>query len=153
MKNIFLLLITLSISGQLFAQRPPKPTNEKIQALKVAIFTEELALTTKEAKSFWPLYNEYETKVKKIDKENRRISTDLETKSDKEIEAGMEKHFQLKEQKINLEREYYKKFKKVIPLQKVAKIAVAQRKFKRRLVGEMRRQGKGGRQGKGANRN
>lgn len=146
MKNLFIILIILSVSGQLFAQRPPKPADEKIQAVKVAVFTEELALTTKEAEKFWPLYNEYEAKVKEINKESRRMSADLETKSDKEIEAVMEKRFELKEQKISLEREYYKKFKKAIPLQKIAKIPMAQRKFKRRLVQEMRRQRKEGKQ-------
>lgn len=138
MKNLFIILITLSVSSQLTAQKG-RPAKEKIQVLKVAVFTEELGLTPKEAKNFWPLYNEYDSKVRKIDKEIRRMSASLETKSDQEIETIMEKRFEFQEQKINLEREYYKKFKKIISLQKIAKIPVAQRKFKKRLVSEMQR--------------
>lgn len=148
MKNLLILLMMLSVSSQLVAQKGKgRPASEKIQAVKIAVFTEELQLTSKEAEKFWPLYNEYEDKVKKIDKETREISKDLETKSDSEIEAGIEKRFQLKEQRIDLEREYHERFKKLLPIQKVAKISMAQRKFKKRLVGEMRRQRQDGRRG------
>jgi Skp family chaperone for outer membrane proteins len=148
MKNLLILLMMLSVSSQLVAQKGKgRPASEKIQAVKIAVFTEELQLTSKEAEKFWPLYNEYEDKVKKIDKETREISKDLETKSDSEIEAGIEKRFQLKEQRIDLEREYHEQFKKLLPIQKVAKISMAQRKFKKRLVGEMRRQRQDGRRG------
>ena len=148
MKNLLILLMMLSVSSQLVAQKGKgRPASEKIQAVKIAVFTEELQLTSKEAEKFWPLYNEYEDKVKKIDKETREISKDLETKSDSEIEAGIEKRLQLKEQRIDLEREYHERFKKLLPIQKVAKISMAQRKFKKRLVGEMRRQRQDGRRG------
>jgi len=139
MKNILIVLVMLSFSSQLLAQKG-RPAKERIQAVKIAVFTEELELTPKEAEKFWPLFNEYDAKVRKIDRDIRQMSTGLETKSDSEIETIMEKRFKLQEQKIDLEREYYKKFKKVIPLQKIAKIPVAQRKFKKRLVNEMQRQ-------------
>lgn len=147
MKNLFIVLLTLGVCGQMFAQRPPKHAKEKIQAVKIAVFTEELELTPKEAEKFWPLFNEYEGKLRTIDREIRKMSAELETKSDKEIEAVMEKRFKLQEEKINLEREYYEKFKKVISLQKIAKIPVAQRKFKKRLVSEMKRHRQEHRQG------
>jgi hypothetical protein len=63
-------------------------------------------------------------------KARKQANASIEGKSDKEIEKMIEQRFKLQEQKIKLEREYYKKFKKVLPVKKVAKIPAAQRKFK-----------------------
>jgi hypothetical protein len=137
MKNILFVLIALSFASQLTAQRGGGQGKEKIQAVKIAVFTEELQLTPKEAEKFWPLFNEYEAKIFAIDKQIRDGGKGLDTKSDKEIEKILENRFKLQQQKIDTEREYYQKFKKIISLQKIAKIPAAQMKFKKRLVGEM----------------
>jgi len=129
MRRIFFIATILVLSSQMiWGQHPPR---EKVQALKVAIFTEELSLTAKEAEKFWPLFNDYEKKSRAISKKAKNHDkANIEGKSDKEIEKVIEQRFKLKEQKLKLERDYYKKFKKVLPIKKVAKIPTAQRRFK-----------------------
>ena len=39
--------------------------------MKIAFITEKLSLTTKEAQSFWPIYNEYSQKIEKLRKTKR----------------------------------------------------------------------------------
>ncbi len=58
--NKIILTLFLLISGISFGQQ--KPDWEKIKSLKVAFITEKLSLTSKEAQSFWPVYNEFEEK-------------------------------------------------------------------------------------------
>ncbi len=142
MKNIFVILMLVFFSAQMAeAQRA---SGEKMKALKIAIFTEELDLTTKEAEQFWPLYNEYETKIREIHyKSRKQHKATIEGKSDKEIEKMIEERFKLQEQKVKLERSYYKKFKKVLPIKKVAKIPSAQRKFKLALMKKSKESRKG----------
>ncbi|MGF1926294.1 MAG: hypothetical protein ACQUHE_19130, partial [Bacteroidia bacterium] len=55
---VFLLLFTL-LSGNAFAQGP-RFDNEKIEAAKIAFFTQKLGLSPEEAKVFWPIYNDYQ---------------------------------------------------------------------------------------------
>ncbi|MGB0863979.1 MAG: hypothetical protein ACPG19_05945 [Saprospiraceae bacterium] len=129
MRYILLIAIFGCCASSSYAQ--PKGASGKVKVLKIGIFTEELGLTEAEASKFWPLYNSYEDKIHSI---NKKMYTkgriDWESKTDKEIEVLMERRFKLQEDKLKIEREYYEKFKAVLPIKKVAKIPVAQRKFK-----------------------
>ncbi len=58
-----LLAVTLS-----FGQN--RPDKDKIKSLKIAFITERLDLSTKEAQTFWPIYNEYEEKGRRCAKKN-----------------------------------------------------------------------------------
>lgn len=139
-KILFLcLLATAAYLPQGLAQKGKGEGRAKIEALKVAIFTQELELTTKEAEQFWPVYNNYEKEMRTIDKSIRNICKDLSEKSDDEIAANMERRFTLQEEKIKLERKYYETFKTIIPVQKIAKIPSVQHQFKKRLMQEMRK--------------
>jgi Spy/CpxP family protein refolding chaperone len=130
MKKIFFIGMILAFTAQ-FSMAQRGPAREKMKALQVAVFTEELDLTAKEAEKFWPLFNEYDKKMKELGKAARKKHKEgTEGKSDKEIEKMIEERFKLQENRLKLEREYYKKFKKVLPIKKVAKMPVAQRKFK-----------------------
>lgn len=129
MRYIFLMTIFSFLASVGYAQ--PKDVSDKVKALKIGVFTEELELTEAEAVNFWPLYNEYEDKIRAIHKQMRtKGKMDWDSKTDQEIEALMEKRFKLQEDKLKIERDYYKKFKTVLPIKKVAKIPAAQRKFK-----------------------
>jgi hypothetical protein len=61
------LLLTLICCSQLFffavAQQPNG--NQRMEALKVAYITKNLALTPDEAQKFWPIYNAYSDEIKK----------------------------------------------------------------------------------------
>ena len=138
MKNIFFIIMILGFSISAAQAQKPKQggvLNEKIKALQVAVFTEELNLTAKEAQKFWPLYNEYEKKILALNKKLRASGKkDFDSMSDKEVEKLIESRFSLQEQKLKIEKEYYKKFKKVLSVKKVAKIPLAERKFKMTIM-------------------
>lgn len=135
MKNIIVIFALLAITINTANAQKRKHGKERVKALKIAIFTEELSLTTKEAQNFWPLYNEYERKQRNINSELRKLNKESMTEtSDKKLESMLEKRFKLQDQKLKLERTYYKKFRKILPIKKVIRIAHAHRKFKLMLV-------------------
>lgn len=123
------LLLTVSVIA--LAQPPRGQVREKMKALRIATFTEVLDLNAKEAQAFWPLYNEMEDKMKAIAKgmrpDERPNWSDL---SDAEIEKLARARFKAERQRLDLEEEYFEKFKKVLPMQKVARIPQAERQFK-----------------------
>ena len=66
-RTLYILTISLLlVSGISTAQ--PGSGKEKIESLKIAFITKRLDLTSKEAQQFWPLYNEYNDKIKAIKK-------------------------------------------------------------------------------------
>jgi len=60
---ICLAVFTFSFS---FAQEEKERIREKIKARKIAFITDKVGLTSKEAETFWPIYNEYATIKKDI---------------------------------------------------------------------------------------
>ncbi len=110
---------------------------ERIEAFKVAFFTQKLQLTTEEAQAFWPLYNEYERKREALRKE-MKPSTRPELMSDEELRAHLYKQLDTEARLVALRREYFEKFMEVLPLRKVATIPQAEQQFKRKLLEELR---------------
>ncbi|MFY0672519.1 MAG: hypothetical protein JXQ87_03915 [Bacteroidia bacterium] len=138
------LLMLLSVFA--FAQRPMDgPRNfdrEEAKTLKVGIYTRVLELTTKEAEVFWPVYNEQEEKMQSIKEEQNEIKRELEKNfsdfNDKEIEERVDRMVELRMKEAEIQKEYYAKFKKVLPIKKVALMHRAEMMYKRTLLEKMR---------------
>jgi Spy/CpxP family protein refolding chaperone len=135
MKNIAFLFL-LFIASNLVAQQESK--HEKLEAMKIAFITEKLSLTTKEAQNFWPVYNEYSQKIEKLRKTKRsdlgELKINIENSSDKEIEALLSDVFDAKSKEIELQKEYYSKYTKVLPIKKVALLYQSEHQFKKELL-------------------
>ena len=135
MKNTAFLFL-LFIATNLVAQQESK--HEKLEAMKIAFITEKLSLSTKEAQNFWPLYNEYTQKIEKLRKSKRsdlgELKLNLETSSDKEIEGIIDDVFDAKLKEIELQKEYYTKYTKVLPIKKVALLYQSEHQFKKELL-------------------
>lgn len=124
---------------------------EKIRAAKVAFFTNKLSLSTAEAQAFWPIFNEYEEKHHQLKKKKRSLmmSRFIEEKSDNELIADLRKMHELRQNEVELDKEYLEKYLKVLPPQKVADYYRAERQFSIEVLKNMRRNmdGKHGRRG------
>ncbi|MGE0561706.1 MAG: Spy/CpxP family protein refolding chaperone [Flavobacteriales bacterium] len=118
-----------------------KPNPEKFKAMKIAYLTDKLSLTPEEAQQFWPIYNEFESKKKAERKEFRDDKKDMGKEielSDADIEKMLNERIQLKQDELNLEKEYLAKFKMVLPMKKVGELYKAEESFKRDLLRKMR---------------
>ena len=125
-----LLLIGFSLSS--VAQRGASK-RERVQVLKVAFITEELQLTSTQATTFWPLYNELEDELKALRRQTEK-QPDLSNASDQEIEKWLIQKITLDEQKIALKRRYLKRFEAVITWPQIAKLLHVERRFKNELL-------------------
>lgn len=112
---------------------------EKIMCEKIAFLTTELDLSTKEAQEFWPVYNEY---MKEIENAQKAIYVNYkalneaikEAKPEKEIAECLDKYLKAQEDKAELTTESVKKFRKVLSEEKVAKLYLAEEKFRRNQI-------------------
>ena len=125
------MVITLLGSAQ------PNTKREKIEALRVTFISQKVNFTTAEAQQFWPLYNEYNDKTDANRKAFRQLVnktnvTDFAT--DKDAELYLNSELTLKQKEYELYKEYYDKFKKVLPIKKVALLRKAEDDFKKELI-------------------
>lgn len=135
--TITLLLLTIGIST-IFAQRRGE-SNEKIESFQVAFFTQKLDLTADEAKAFWPIYNQYKIELKALKTEQQQLMKgDYSGMSDKELDKLIAQRFEIKQKQLDLEKQYYLKFKKVLPMEKVAKLPHVERAFRSELLKKMK---------------
>jgi len=142
-KNSLLLVAFLLISTTFFAQGPGSnfhKNSEKIKAMKVEYITTKLDLTPAEAEKFWPVYNEFIDKMQTLAKARRKKMQANKDKdlSDDEINNLIEFNFSTDQKMLDLKREYDKKYKSVLPVQKVGKLYQAEMEFKHELLRKMK---------------
>ena len=128
---IILLFSTCSVVA--VAQRSPEVRDKKVQADRVAVFTEVLNLTPSEAEGFWPVFNEYLDKREEIQAQ-LKPTAQLDGMNDTEVDDYVKKYFDLRQRELDLEKDLGQRLRKVLPLRKIAKIPVAEREFREALV-------------------
>ena len=145
MKNKFYIafLFFLFTSMTAFAQRGRggEEMSEQLKAMRVAMITQNLNLSSDEAAKFFPIYNEYSDKrenIKRQLKENRRDSKNL---TGSKLEASFKKSFELREQEVALEKLYFEKFKTVVSVEKIRELYRTERQFRRMLLKELAKRG------------
>jgi len=132
-KRIFIFGIALFCIVQLFAQGRPGEGAQRVRAMKVAFITQRMNLTPEEAEKFWPLQNEFEAEQKKI-RNQFRPESDLTTLPDAEIERAITNLFEMEEQIVRLKKMYFVRFRKVVPVRKLALYYRAETDFNKGLI-------------------
>lgn len=133
-KYIFLVLFCFTAVVS-FAQ--PGSKRDKIEALRVSFINQKVNFTTQEAQLFWPLYDEYNDKLEYNRKAFRQQfikAVDFNTLTDKEAEAYIAAELNLKQKEYELYKEYFEKFKKILPIKKVALLRRAEEEFRKELI-------------------
>ena len=142
MKKLALMLAFAFVSIALFAQGPNGERegrrSERVEAFRVGFYTQQLNLTVEESKAFWPIFNELQDKMQELRKSERRLNQEGAELSDKELEEAINQRFDLRQKQLDLEKEYYQKFKAVLPIKKVAQLPRVEREFKTELLKKMR---------------
>lgn len=121
--------------------------NERIQALKIAFITEELALTAEQSQVFWPLYNEMQVKLQVLKKDRTKHAA-IDSMPDAELEALLESRLKREEEKIALHRTYSEEFKKILTIRQVVKLTQSEHHFRKELLRRARERREGDERGK-----
>lgn len=101
---------------------------DKIEAMRIGFITQRLALTPEESQQFWPIYNQYADRLKQIRLE-ARSPRPLITLNDEETEKFIMSNFDKDIKEIELKKEYFIKYKKILNVRRVALLQTAERDF------------------------
>ena len=130
---IFLLFCTFT---QSFAQDNNPP--QQVQNIRKEVYTRVLKLNADEAERFWPVFNEMQAKLNEVNKkiriEGKNISQNYNTLTDAQMERALDNTLDLQQQSLDIQKKYSQKFKKVIPIKKVALMPRAKREFEKELL-------------------
>lgn len=131
------MLIILCCFAGLSAMAQPESKRDKIEALRVSFINQKVNFTTPESEAFWPLYNEYSDKLDQARRSFRQKypkDMDFTLLTDKEAEVYLSSELSLKQKEYELYKEYFAKFKKILPVKKVALLRRAEEEFRRELI-------------------
>jgi hypothetical protein len=129
MKGIILALTILFslLSSPLFAQvsQEFEKTREEMQRQKDAVIAADMKLTERESKAFWPLYQEYQGALRKLQDRYIKLLAEYarerekETFTDQKARALLDEYMDIDREDLWLKRAYLEKFNKVLPAKKV----------------------------------
>ena len=145
MKRTLIYAIFIAMTALISATASAQPNipednwKKRMMSEKVAFFTVELDLTPEEAQKFWPVYNQID---KEKDEANANVFMtfiELEKaiktkKPEKEISDLLDKHMDAIEKQNEITSKADEKYRKVLPVAKVAKLFVSEEEFRRQYI-------------------
>ena len=117
----FAVLFTLVTTFPASAQGAPSQRQLNIAAMRAerkAVVGANMPLTKDEAKVFWPLYDEYEARMDKIEerhiKEVREYVASYETLTDADATKKLDQVMSIQEARLDVQKAYIPKFRAVL---------------------------------------
>jgi hypothetical protein len=100
---------------------------KRVQTNKRGVYVDYLKMTDAESKAFWPVYDEYEAQLKKIDDRFMAMINDFvakyDTLTDAEATAMLKDRLTLERKRVDLKAKYTDRFAKVLPGKKALRFA------------------------------
>lgn len=142
--QIYIIVAIFFISGLSFGQEVKNP-GEKVRSLKIAYITQELELTAKEAEKFWPVYNEYDRKIRGLERNERmkvrtiiKESNGYKNLTDNQADEILNRIYKIERQIFDTKKEMDQKLSKVISKKKILRLKHIEREFVRNLMNRLR---------------
>ncbi|HOZ86764.1 MAG TPA: hypothetical protein PL029_03350 [Bacteroidia bacterium] len=112
---------------------------DKVELLRVSFINKKLDLTNAESEKFWPVYNEYNDKIKAIRKNLRQsYRRSPEQLSEAEAEELYLLDIKSKQAEVDVHKQYGDKIKGIIGVKKSVRLKVAEEEFKREIINSIR---------------
>ena len=103
---------------------------------RIAFITSRLTLTQDQAQRFWPAYNEFVGKRRELNRTARLLRRDTGNAglSDAQLRDNLTQDFAIRQQQLNLEKDYFERAQKVLTLRQLAQLYQAERDFTKEVL-------------------
>lgn len=137
-----LLTVTVSTPLRAGAQELELVTDEQILLKRVmtdkrTVYAASLDLSDSESRAFWPIYDEYEAKVKKLDDRFlalvNRFAAEYDTLSDAEAAEMLKEKMTIENDRMALKQTYTRKIAKALPAKKALRYAQVETRIENML--------------------
>jgi len=133
LRSLLALLLLAAVPSAVLAQGGRRLN--QLESARIAYITNKIALTQDQAQKFWPVYNEFVSKRRDVNKRMRLLRmNDATTLSDQQIKDNLTQALTLRQTEVNLEKEYFEKFQKVLSIRQVGQLFQAEREFTKEVL-------------------
>ena len=145
MTKLFYLPIFVTLLCSYAALAQQGRMRDRIHEARKEYVLKRLELNAEQQKKFPTIYEEYIKKQHQLQKQLRhlRIETTTLSLSDAEIAADLESMLQLRQQELDLEKEFFNKAKSILNIKQLAEVYKAERDFLRTALRNLREREKG----------
>lgn len=142
-----LSLMVLLSPAYLAAQPGKKPLDsaqrakmEELKKLRHDMYVKKLSLTETEEKGFFPIYDEYQLKLRESRREFRKKWKDKkpEDLSEEEATQYLSDAIALREKEVELFKTYSEKLKTVLPVKKIVILPRVEKEIQKELIGKFK---------------
>ena len=133
---VFALVLSSTVMAQANQNRKER-IEKKMESRKIAYITQGLDLSPTEAQQFWPIYNEYQAKLKESRK-NSRVKVRDEDLTDADANDFLENLLEIEQNELNLKRDYFDRMKTVVSAKKVSKLYILEKKFREEVLADIK---------------
>ncbi len=121
---LFVTSLPLMSSAQVAAPDTVPTADEQILLNRVmtdkrSVYAHNLNMTEAESKAFWPIYDEYEARVKKLDDRLIALINEFaekyDTLTDKDAKSMLDEKMAIEAKRMALKQEYTKKIAGILP--------------------------------------
>jgi len=138
MKKIVLILFVVLSTSNIMGQEDKDAQRERIKALKVAFFTQELNLNDKLAEKFWPIYNEYETKRRELHKREHIELENVECIDENAANELLDEFLTIENEEYKIKKHLFKDLRQIISAKDIIKLHKLEDEFHKKLIKEYR---------------
>lgn len=138
MKKLVLIFFILFTVSQAMAQDSDKDKWERIKALKVAYFTQELNLTDKVAEKFWPIYNRYEKARHELHKREHIELENVECINETEANNLLDEFLTVENEEYKIKKQLFSELREIISAKDIIKMHKLEDEFHKKLIKEYR---------------
>jgi hypothetical protein len=89
-----------------------------LRADKTKVMADQLQLSDTEGKAFWPIYNDYDHELSKLNDERvallKEYVQSYDTMTDQQVQSLADRSFALQKKRIDLRQKYFKKITKAV---------------------------------------
>lgn len=113
------------------AQRNFLEKREKIEKIKKEYVTDRINLTDEQAVKFWPIYDDYTQTRIKLRRQSQRLrqSGFSMAATDEQIEASINKMFEIKKKELKLDLEVKEKLLEILNVRQLAELYRSEQEF------------------------
>jgi hypothetical protein len=127
----YILIIFLFLSAMMDAQ----PGRERVEALRVNFIEKKMQFSSSEAEKFWPMYNEYNDKVREIRKALRLLYLRHgENPGEREAEEIVKLEAKTHQAEVDVHMHYGERLRTLLGNVRYVKLRIAEEQFRRQLL-------------------
>jgi len=141
---LFLATTAITLLAQEDDGPPPPISKERLQEIKAqksAFITQRLQLTPEQARSFWPIYDQYESEMAALRQDMRTDRKEVKQggeMSEADAAKAIAEDLDNRQRQLDLRKKYVEQFKQHIGAVKTLALGRAEHDFNRELLKRMR---------------